>query len=123
LPVPRRISLGGSQVTIDWSDGHGGVYSNKRLREACPCAVCVGEPPALGVSTVIPLMVAAPEGVFAERYSLIGRYAVAFAWSDRHSSGIYAYDYLLSMCECGVCTARAAARKVGQGGLIPEGRR
>lgn len=124
MPVPRRVSLGGSQVTIEWSDGHRSVHSNKNLREACPCALCAGEPPALGGSTVIPLMVAAPEGVFAERYSLVGRYAVAFGWSDGHSSGIYTYDYLLDMCECDACAARAAERRVGQaGGLISEGGR
>jgi DUF971 family protein len=114
--------LGESRVTIEWSDGHKSLHSNKRLREACPCAACVGEPPAIGVSRVIPLIVAAPEGVFAERYSMVGRYAIAFAWSDGHSSGIYSYDYLLAMCECDSCSAKAAGRKVGEGGLIPEGR-
>jgi len=123
LPVPRKVSLGGSQVTIAWSDGHLSVYSNGTLREACPCAICAGEPPAIGVSRVIPLMVAAPEGIAAERYSMVGRYAISFAWSDGHSTGIYPYDYLLEMCECDTCRARRTGRKVGEGGLISEGRR
>jgi DUF971 family protein len=121
LPVPRKVSLGGSQVAIEWSDGHRSVHSNARLREACPCAMCAGEPPAIGVSRVIPLMVAAPEGIAAERYSMVGRYAISFAWSDGHSTGIYPYPYLLEMCECPACAAKAAGRKVGQGGLISEG--
>ena len=122
MPVPRKVSLGESQVTIDWSDGHRSVNSNGRLREACTCAMCAGEPPAIGVSRVIPLMVAAPAGVHAERHSMVGRYAIAFAWSDGHSSGIYPYEYLLEMCECASCAAKGA-EKAGQGGLISEGRR
>lgn len=85
--------------------------------------MCAGEPPAIGVSSVIPLMVAAPEGVFAEKYSMVGRYAIAFAWSDGHSSGIYSYEYLLEMCECDSCAERAAVRKVVRGGLISDGSR
>jgi DUF971 family protein len=121
LPVPRKVSLDGLRVSIEWSDGHKSVHSNGKLREACPCAMCAGEPPAIGASRVIPLMVAAPEGVLAERYSMVGRYAVSFVWSDGHSTGIYPYEYLLEMCECDICAARAAGRKVGQGGLISEG--
>jgi DUF971 family protein len=121
LPVPKKVSLGGSQVAIEWSDGHRSVHSNARLREACRCAMCAGEPPAIGVSRVIPLMVAAPEGIAAERYSMVGRYAISFGWSDGHSTGIYPYSYLLEMCECASCAAEAAGRKAGRGGLISEG--
>jgi DUF971 family protein len=117
LPVPRKVSLGGSEVTIEWSDGHRSIHSNASLREACPCALCQGEPPAIGVGRTIPLMVAAPKGIFAERYAMVGRYAISFAWSDGHGTGIYPYEYLLEMCECGACAARA-----GQGGLISRGR-
>ena len=82
--------------------------------------MCQGEPPAIGVGRIIPLMVAAPEGIHAERYSMVGRYAISFSWSDGHSTGIYPYEYLLEMCECEACAARAAT-KVGQGGLISSG--
>jgi DUF971 family protein len=80
--------------------------------------MCAGEPPAIGVGPVIPLVVAAPQGVFAVRYQMIGRYAISFAWSDGHSTGIYPYEYLLEMCECDVCAAKSEERRVGQGGLI-----
>jgi len=120
LPTPRKVSLDGSQVTIEWSDGHRSVHSNAGLREACPCAMCQGEPPAIGVGRTIPLMVAAPKDVFAERYSMVGRYAISFAWSDGHSTGIYPYEYLLEMCECDACADKESA-KTGQGGLISRG--
>jgi DUF971 family protein len=105
-------------VTVEWSDGHVSTHTNRALREACPCAMCAGEPPAIGVGRVIPLAVAAPEGVFAERYSMVGRYAIAFAWSDGHSTGIYPYAYLLETCECDACAAKARERQVGQRGLV-----
>lgn len=112
MPLPRKVSLESSQVTVEWSDGHKSVHSNVRLREACPCAMCQGEPPAIGVSRTIPLMVAAPEGIFAERSIMVGRYAISFAWSDGHSTGIYPYEYLLEMCECEIC-ARGPQRRPG----------
>lgn len=105
MPVPRRVSLGPSQVVIEWSDGHRSVHSNRALREACPCAICKGEPPAIGLSKVIPLTPAAPEGVRAERYAMVGRYAISFGWSDGHATGIYPYDYILGTCECPRCAA------------------
>jgi len=116
--MPRKVSLSESRVTIDWSDGHRSVHANSRLRESCPCALCAGEPPAIGVGRVIPLVVAAPPGVFAVRYQMVGRYAISFAWSDGHTTGIYPYEYLLEMCECDVCATKSAERRVGQGGLI-----
>jgi len=110
MPFPRKVAVDGPRVSIEWSDGHASVFSHKRLREACPCALCKGEAPPLGGSAVIPLTVAVPAGVSATRYSMVGRYAIAFAWSDGHTSGIYPYEYLLEMCECEAC-AKARARQ------------
>lgn len=104
MPVPRNVSLGEREVRISWSDGHESIHSNRSLRESCPCAVCQGEPPAIGGSPVIRLMVAAPEGLAARSHKMVGRYAISFSWSDGHSSGIYPYDYLLASCECAACT-------------------
>jgi DUF971 family protein len=108
-------------VSIEWSDGHNSVHSNKALREACPCAMCAGEPPAIGLSRAIPLIPAAPQGVAAMRFAMVGRYAISFAWSDGHSTGIYPYDYLLEMCECSSCAAKAARVRSEKGALISRG--
>lgn len=106
MPVPKKVSLGQSLIEIEWSDGHKSVHGAKGLREACPCASCAGEPAALGSSRVIPLTPAAPEGVTARGFALVGRYGIAFDWSDGHNSGIYTYDYILGMCECERCAQR-----------------
>jgi DUF971 family protein len=121
LPVPRKVVLGESHVAVEWSDSHLSLCSNKKLREACPCAMCAGEPAAIGASRVIPLAPAAPEGVVATRYAMVGRYAISFVWSDGHSTGIYPYEYLLDMCECDACAAKAAELRLEKGGLISEG--
>ena len=75
----------------------------------------------MGVSKVIPLVVAAPQGIFATTHQMVGRYAIAFAWSDGHSTGIYPYEYILEMCECDACAAKSAERNIGRGGLISGG--
>jgi DUF971 family protein len=35
----------------------------------------------------------------------VGNYAIEFRWEDGHSTGIYAYDYLRSLCPCADCKA------------------
>ncbi len=79
------------------------VYRNKRLREACPCAACKGERGILGRMYALPSGAKVPDDVKAVGYSMVGRYAISFDWSDGHSSGIYPYDYLLELCECEKC--------------------
>lgn len=107
VPHPKKVSLGPSLVEIEWSDGHASRYRNTSLREACPCAVCKGEPPAIGTSPSIVLTAAAPADVKAVSHTAVGRYAVSFVWSDGHSTGIYPHDYLLEICECDACSASA----------------
>ena len=46
-----------------------------------------------------------------ERAELVGRYALQIYWSDGHSSGIYSFPYLRSLCPCPACTrAREGGR-------------
>ncbi len=40
----------------------------------------------------------------------VGRYALHFAWSDGHTSGIYTFEHIRSLCICPAClVARKAA--------------
>jgi DUF971 family protein len=106
LVRPRSVTLSDARVGIEWSDGHRSTFSNKSLREACPCALCQGEMNPLGGSRVLPMVPDVPADVVATQYRMVGLYAIAFAWSDGHSTGIYPYDYLLARCECDACTAK-----------------
>jgi DUF971 family protein len=106
LVKPRAIALGDTHVVIEWRDGHKSVFSNKGLREACPCALCQGELNSPGGSRTLPMVPDVAGDVRATRCRMVGLYAVAFAWSDGHTTGIYPYDYLLERCECDACVAK-----------------
>jgi ATP-binding protein involved in chromosome partitioning len=44
-----------------------------------------------------------PIDVAPLRIALVGAYAVRIDWSDGHSTGIYTYEYLRSLCPCERC--------------------
>ena len=100
----RDVSFNGGQVFIEWTDGHKSVFSNKRLRDSCPCASCRGEVGLLGKAYMLPSSPDSPEDVRVVRHAMVGRYAISFLWSDGHSTGIYPYEYLLDRCECADCS-------------------
>ena len=83
----------GDELALAWSDGGENFIRLKALREACPCAVCQGEPDALGRVAKPP--VAHTEKSFqALRMQQVGGYALQVFWADGHSSGIYPYSLL-----------------------------
>jgi ATP-binding protein involved in chromosome partitioning len=90
---PAEVKVGDGVVEIRWNDQHVSRYPFRKLRQACPCALCVdewtGQPrtdPNRVLMSVRPLEV-----------RRVGRYALQFNWSDLHSSGIYTYDKLRSL--------------------------
>jgi DUF971 family protein len=96
-------------MRIRWNDGHVSVFGNKALREACPCAACKGERGILGKMYTSPSIQSVPDDIRAVGYSMVGRYAISFDWSDGHKTGIYSYDYLLELCECEKCKSQKSA--------------
>ncbi|MDR7485371.1 MAG: DUF971 domain-containing protein [Armatimonadota bacterium] len=105
MPTPVAMgSIADRTFTIAWSDGHRSTYSWVNLRISCPCAACVGEwryrRPQLTPQDV-------PPTIRAMGVSKVGNYALRFAWSDGHDTGIYTFTYLRhDLCECEECTAR-----------------
>jgi ATP-binding protein involved in chromosome partitioning len=92
IPIPTRIALEdeGARIALTWEGGATSEFRAFDLRAACPCAGCVDE--LTGIRTlrdddVDPAVKAVTSG-------RVGRYAVAFQWSDGHSSGIYTYESL-----------------------------
>ena len=82
-------------VKIAWPDGFEAVLPNKALRAACPCAVCVDEhtgEPLLDPATI-------PDDIRFSKINYLGNYAVSFEWSDGHTTGIYAWDYLRNLAQ------------------------
>jgi DUF971 family protein len=108
---PQGISFDQSSVTITWPNGHISVYSNKNLRESCPCALCHGEPGLFGKYYAPKTRPMSPPDIRVLKYQKVGRYAVSFVWSDGHSSGIYPYDYMLTLCECDKCVSERSQQE------------
>lgn len=92
-PVRIEPTEDGSRLRIVWRDGHLSEYTPHALRLACRCAGCVNE------FTGEPLL--DPDGVPVDVHPLairhVGRYALAFDWSDGHTTGIYPFELLRAL--------------------------
>lgn len=82
-------------VRITWEDSHAGEYAEAYLRGYCPCALCQGHG---AQRRFIPVENAKLQGIEA-----VGNYAIEFRWQDGHTTGIYSYEYLRSLCPCSAC--------------------
>lgn len=103
--APVSIAQAGpGTLKIVWKDGHESLYPVRLLRLACRCAHCIDE------HTGRPIL--RPESVPADvrpvRVNAVGRYALAFEWSDGHDSGITTYELLREICPCCAPAAQAA---------------
>ncbi|MGA2301710.1 MAG: DUF971 domain-containing protein [Candidatus Acidiferrum sp.] len=98
----------GAGVDITWADGHESHFDFPYLRDNCPCATCndergkkqtfAGSNPA--PSAVLPMFKPKPR---AQSATQVGNYAIQINFNDGHSTGIFSYDYLRSMCPCADC--------------------
>jgi DUF971 family protein len=93
----KRVSPG--QTDISWNDGHFSSFPSWYLRENCPCAACVEE--FTGERRILPGSI--PSTLERVNVELVGNYALQFAWSDNHDTGIYTFDYLRRLCPCPLC--------------------
>ena len=101
----------GAGVDITWADGHASHYDFAYLREECPCATCNDErgkkeafaataAPGSSAFPALPMFKPKPR---AEAANVVGNYAVQISFTDGHSTGIYSYDLLRSICPCVEC--------------------
>jgi len=101
----------GAGVDIAWADGHTSHFDFAFLRENCPCATCNDERGKkesqramnLPASPLLPIY---KPKARAQSATQVGNYAIQINFTDGHSTGIFSYDYLRSMCPCAEC-ARA----------------
>ena len=101
-------------VDITWADGHASHYDFAYLRDECPCATCNDErakkeafaaataSPATSAASFPPLPMFKPKPR-AQAASVVGNYAISISFSDGHSTGIYSYDHLRTICPCAAC--------------------
>jgi DUF971 family protein len=98
----------GAGVDITWADGHSSHFDFPYLRDQCPCATCndergkkeAAESFKLPASPLLPMYKPKPRANSAMQ---VGNYAIQIAFNDGHSTGIYSYDYLRTLCPCEEC--------------------
>ena len=88
----------GNELALSFSDGQEAYLELGMLRRACPCAVCQGEPDALG-RVVRPRVEHGPGAFALRKFETVGGYALQIFWGDGHSTGIYGYSYLRKLAE------------------------
>ena len=97
---PKDIEkIDNDRLKIIWEDGHESSYSFRFLRQNCPCATCKDE--WSGEQLIDPEAI--PEGMVSEKAELIGNYALSFAFSDGHGTGIFSFENLRRLCRCAEC--------------------
>jgi DUF971 family protein len=111
-PVNVKIHVSsGAGVDITWADGHSSHYDFAYLRDHCPCATCNEERDkkqqlaSASSAQFAPLPMFKPKAR-AQSASPVGNYAIQISFSDGHSTGIYSYDHLRSICPCPACSPR-----------------
>lgn len=99
---PAKIKrTGPRELTITWDDQHESVYTMELLRDNCPCASCAGETVLLRSYNPPPVDRTTPGRYELKGLQQVGSYAVQLEWGDGHSTGIYTWQHLLSICPCG----------------------
>lgn len=90
---PTNVDMIGSELAIRWNDGAESYVQVEKLRRACPCAACGGEPDVLG-RVVRPDVSYSAASFELTGWQLVGGYALQPRWADGHNTGIYPYAYL-----------------------------
>ena len=100
----------GAGVDITWSEGHSSHFDFAYLREQCPCAMCNDEREkkrALGEQVAPPppsaLLPLYKPKLTARAAHAVGNYALRIDFNDGHSTGIYSFDFLRTICPCQDC--------------------
>ena len=96
-PVEVERNAEERTLRILWEDDHESHYGYDLLRGFCPCAGCQGH-------FVRAVKFNKPERpVDLNSIEPVGNYALSFLWSDGHTTGIYRFDFLRGLCDCGEC--------------------
>jgi DUF971 family protein len=89
-PTDVQLSPDGSRLTLAWDDGVKTSATAQALRQQCPCAGCVDEwtnQRTLDTAKV-------PADMRVVNMQPVGNYALTFAFSDQHGTGIYPWKHL-----------------------------
>jgi DUF971 family protein len=90
---PGNVQQIGNELAIQWNDASESYFDLERLRRACPCAACGGEPDVLG-NISRPSVSYTDESFQLANFNIIGGYALQLRWGDGHDTGLYSFQYL-----------------------------
>ena len=88
----------GNEFALCFADGFEAYLPLPMLRRACPCALCQGEPDALG-RVIRPKVEHGPRSFDLLKFDVVGGYAIQLSWADGHASGIYTFAYLQKLAK------------------------
>ena len=95
---PSRIEVIGHELAIAWNDGAESFLPLEKLRHACPCATCGGEPDVMG-HVDRPTVSYGPQSFELRSFQLVGGYALQPTWNDGHNTGLYTFRQLRALDE------------------------
>jgi DUF971 family protein len=90
---PKTIQIIGNELAVAWSDGKETFIGLEKLRRACPCAACGGEPDVMG-TVIRPVNEHSAASFLLTGYEYVGGYGLQPRWADGHATGIYSFEYL-----------------------------
>ena len=93
---PTRAEVIGNELALVWSDGKESYIPLEKLRRACPCATCGGEPDMMG-NIVRPRVSYGPQSFELRSFRFVGGYALQPTWNDGHDTGLYSFRQLRFM--------------------------
>ena len=97
---PTTVQMIGNELAIAWNDGTESYLTPERLRRACPCASCGGEPDVMG-NLIRPDVTYTRTSFELQGWVWVGGYAIQLRWGDGHGTGIYSYPYLRRLAAAG----------------------
>ena len=95
---PLHVDQIGNELAVAWSDGKESYIGLEKLRRACPCASCGGEPDVMG-HVHRPLVSYGPQSFELRGFRFVGGYALQPTWNDGHDTGLYTFRQLRSLDE------------------------
>ncbi len=92
----QSVCLIGDELALVMGNGSEMYFPLPMLRRACPCAVCQGEPDAMG-RVKRPVVEHGPGAFTLKKFEIVGGYGLQLFWADGHGSGIYSIPYFAKL--------------------------
>ena len=95
---PKQIKvIEKTKLLLTWDDGLQSTISLKYLRDECPCATCKGETILFKTYRPPKPSMLSPDMYKITAIEPVGDYAIQISWKDGHNTGIYSWEYLITL--------------------------